>query len=90
MGHSLVAIGGGGQRTFEFPNDLGSNSANKRMLIGTQGFAALNIVRPDFTVPNNFFTISGGTITFGEGADIWTYGPLPSGNLSLNRDGTTA
>jgi len=90
QGHTVVASGGGGQRTFTFPSNLPSDSANRRMLIGTQGFAALNIVTPDYVVPNGFFTVSGGQITFAEGFDLWTYGPLPSGNLSLNRDGTTA
>ena len=88
-GHTVVASGGGGQRTFTFPNNLPADSANRRMLIGTQGFAALGIVTPDYVVPNGFFTVSGGQITFAEGFDSWTYGPLPSGNLSLNRDGTT-
>jgi len=60
------------------------------MIIGTAGFAALNVVAPDFTVPNGFFFAGGGSIDFAS-ADQWNHGALPTGNatLSLNRDGTT-
>jgi hypothetical protein len=58
----------------------------KTFLIGTQGFAALNVVAPDFVVPNNFLFPSGGTLVFGEGADTFTYGALPGDGRSLDRN----
>lgn len=90
-GHSLESRCSDGTTTrLEF-NDLGGNTGNKTMLIGTQGFASLGIVFPDFTVPNGFFCRGGGTITFAEGADVWVHGAPPtSGGLSLLRNGQTA
>src|SRR5687767_12389263 len=54
-GHSLVARSGGTSRTFSFPADLPGETTGARMLIATQGFAALGIVTPDYIVPNGFF-----------------------------------
>ncbi|HXS51781.1 MAG TPA: hypothetical protein VN782_04560 [Usitatibacter sp.] len=60
----------------------------RTMLIATQGFAALNGVRPDYVVPNGFLFTSGGTLTYGEGADVMTYGALPTdGKMALYRNG---
>ncbi len=39
---------------------------------GTASFAALGVVAPDYVVPDGFLAPGGGTITFAEGADIWT------------------
>jgi len=89
-GHTLQATGGGTTRTFTFPTNLPGDTQGHRMLNATQGFAALGVVSPDYIVPNGFFTATGGTITFAEGSDVWTYPVLPSPPLSLNRDGTTA
>jgi hypothetical protein len=58
----------------------------KTFLIGTQGFAALNVVAPDFVVPNGFLFPSGGTLVFGEGADTFTYGALPTDGRSIDRN----
>ncbi len=88
-GHTLQATGGGSTRSFTFPNNLPGDSGGKRMLVATQGFAALGIVTPNYIVPNGFFTPGGGSINFAESADLWTYGPLPGGSQSLNRDGST-
>jgi len=85
-GHSLTA----GSQQFTFPNNLPGDSRNRRMLIATQGFVALNIVTPDFVVPNNFFPVGGGTINFAEFSDVWTYGALPGGTASVSRNGATA
>ena len=89
-GHSLRSTVGGVSQTFDVPQNLVGDSAGKRMLFATQGFAALGIVTPDFIVPNGFFSRTGGTLNWGENSDVWTYGALPAGNLSLNRDGSTA
>jgi hypothetical protein len=85
-GHVLTA----GGNSFTFPSNLPGDSQGRRMLVGTQAFAALNIVAPDYIVPNNFFPVGGGTVNFAEFADVWNYGPLPGGTLSLGRSGATA
>jgi len=72
--HTLKA----GSNSFTFPANLPGDTAGHRMLIGTQSFAALGIVTPDYIVPNGFFPVGGGTINFAEFADVWTYGTLPA------------
>ena len=85
-GHSLVSNG----HVFEFPHDLPGDSGGHTMLIGTQSFANLGVVVPDFIIPDNFFALGSGTITFGEGAANWNYNGLPAdGTTSLNFDGST-
>ena len=89
-GHSLRASQGATVHTFNISTDLPGDTANKTFLIGTQGFAALNVVAPDYVMPNGFLFTSGGTLNWAD-ADIFTYGALPTdGRLSMNRDGTTA
>lgn len=84
-GHSLDASGSGGDHLFPFPHDLPGDSGGHTMLIGTQSFAALGVVTPDYIVPDNFFSLGSGTIVFGEGAATWNYTNLPSdGTNSLS------
>ena len=89
-GHTLDSQGPNGvTNTLNF-SDLQGDTSNRTMLVGTVGFSQLNVVQPDFIVPNGFFFKGGGTLIFGEGADRWTYPALPTPPLSLNRDGTTS
>jgi hypothetical protein len=82
-GQMLVATSSGIERTFVFPSSLPSSAtANKFVLIATQGFADLNLVVPDFVIPAGFIPVGGGTLNFA-GASAVTYGPLPT-------DGVTA
>ena len=75
--------------TFTFPGNLpGSDTANRRVLLGTADFAALDgSVDPDFTLPAGFFDPAGDTITFqGGGFGVisqFSFGPgdLPSDGL---------
>jgi hypothetical protein len=77
-------------KSFTFPSNLPGDSANKTFLIGTQGFAALNIVAPDYTVPNGFLYTNNGSVNYA-GLNSIDYATLPTdGSLSLNRDGTTS
>jgi hypothetical protein len=89
-GHTLTASGGSAAlRSYSFSGSLPGDSDGHRFLVGTTSFAALGVVAPDYVVPDGFLAPGGGTITFGEGADVWTYPALPSdGRLSLSRDGT--
>jgi hypothetical protein len=88
-GHSLSASSGGVTHSIEFTHDLPGDSSGRTFLVGTQGFAALGIVVPDFVVPNGFFFQGGGSIIFAEGADSWSHGALPADGTSLNRNGST-
>ena len=87
-GHSLASSSAGANKMFAFPSNLPSGAtANKRVLVATQGFAALGIVTPDFTVPNGFLPITGGTLNYA-GVDSVNFGALPTdGVTAINRNG---
>lgn len=90
-GHELRSVSGAVTHTFTFATDLPGDTSGRRFLVGTTGYAALSgVPSPDYVVPNGFFFPGGGTITFAGGADTWTHGPTPPGNLSLSRNGSTA
>ncbi|MEO8305726.1 MAG: hypothetical protein ABI724_16575 [Betaproteobacteria bacterium] len=77
-GQGITASGGGGTRTYAFATDLPTAAtANKYVLIATQGFAALGILTPDYVVPNGFLSTTGGTINYA-GVDQVTYASLPT------------
>ncbi len=61
-GRTLVAAGEGTTHTFTFPHDLPCDSEGHSFLIATQGFADLNLVQPDYVVPNGFFPLWTGVI----------------------------
>ena len=62
----------------------------KSFLVGTQGFAALNVVAPDYVVPNGFLFTSNGSVNFA-GADLVNYATLPQdGVMSLKRGGAVS
>ena len=104
--HTLTVSNGSTTHSFTFPCSLpddtavgtegggiyggGGSTTYRSMVIGTQGFAALGVVTPDYIVPNGFLFTSGGTLTYAEGADVWVYPALPTdGKLALNRTGGT-
>jgi hypothetical protein len=94
-GHTFTAT-----QTYVFPNDLPggvcgyygcspSPTANKRVLIASQGFAALGVVTPDYVIPNGFLPLTNGTINYA-GVDQVSYTALPTDGVSaLNRSGMT-
>ena len=88
-GHSLTASSGGLSHTFEFNSDLPGDTSGRTFLVGTQSFANLHIVTPDYIVPDGFFFQNGGSVNFA-GVDTWNHGALPTNGQSLNRDGSTA
>jgi len=64
-----------------------TSTAFTRVLIATQGFAALGIVTPDYVIPNGFIPVGGGTINYA-GVDQVTFGPLPTdGVTAIDRTG---
>jgi hypothetical protein len=88
-GHAITATQGGATRTFTFPNDLPGDTANRKILIATQGFANLGIVTPDYIVQNPFLFQNGGTINYA-GVDIMSYPALPADGIhALDRNGAT-
>lgn len=100
--HELASIHDGATSTFVFPNNLTSSfTKGKRVLVATQGFAALGIVAPDFVIPNGFVGTGSGNlqccsgVTFGWGAlptdgvtAINQFG-APTPNLATNFAGAT-
>ena len=88
-GQMLTTQGAQGMRSFTFPSNLPSSSTSgKRVLVATQGFAALGLVTPNYTVPNGFLPLGGGTLSFA-GVDQVIYTSLPSdGASAIDRSGT--
>ena len=60
-------------KTFTFPNDIPSNTAIKKVLIATQGFADLGLVMPDYIMPNGFLATDGATVNYA-GVSQMSYG----------------
>jgi hypothetical protein len=90
QGHTLTASGGGATRSITFSANLPGDTAGKRFLVATPGFAAKAGISPDYTIPAGFLNPGGGTITFAEGADSWTHPALPAdGRSAAFSDGST-
>lgn len=88
-GHTLTATHGGTTKSFIFPANLPSGSTSGRtFLVGTQSFAALGLVTPDYVVPDRFFPTDGGTINYVGCCQI-TYNTLPiDGTNALAANGS--
>jgi hypothetical protein len=88
-GHTLTTQGAQGTRSFTFPSNLPSfATANKRVLVATQSFAALNLVTPNYTVPDGFLPLGNGTVNYA-GVDQVIYPSLPNdGTSAINASGT--
>ncbi len=89
-GHDLSVGPTGATKRYTFTHNLAEDSGERRILVGTKGFAALGGVQPDYVVPDGFLAIPAGTIDWADGSDTWNYTGLPTdGQLALARDGTT-
>src|SRR5512141_59962 len=76
-GKALVSSSGTSQNRFVFPTNLPSaQTAARTVLVGTQSFAALGIVTPDFVVPDNFLFLSNGAVNYAS-VDTVSYASLP-------------
>ena len=91
-GHAISATQGAVNNTYTFAVDLPGGecdaytcalapTANRRMLIATQGFAALKLVTPDYVVPNGFLPLGNATINYA-GYDFVAYSGLPADGVS--------
>lgn len=86
-GRTLTSTHGAVTTTFTFPADLPNlQTANRRMLLATPAFAALNLVRPDYTLPSGFVATTGGTLAYA-GVDSVSYPPLPADGTAVDRNG---
>jgi hypothetical protein len=83
-GQTITSAG----NVYTFASDLPSFlTGGKRALIATQGFANLNIVTPDYIVPNGFLSVGSGTVNYAD-VDQVTYSALPIDGVSaIQRNG---
>jgi hypothetical protein len=104
-GHTIKSSQGATTHSYTFTMGLPGDSADmsdggygygmmvtgfKSIVIGTQGFAAMGVVTPDYIVPNGFLFTTNGTVNWGEGSDVFSYAALPTdGRLALMRAGNT-
>ena len=90
-GRTLTSTHTGVTKVFTFPADLPSAAtAGKRVLIGSNGYAARSALAPDYQMPDRFLATDGGTVDYA-GVDQLTYATLPvDGNNALQRNGTVA
>ena len=100
-GHTLTATDGVTPRNYVFDRDLPgggmdsgygmpmqSPTAHARVLIATQGFAALGLMAPDYVIPNGFIPLANGTINYA-GVDQVSYTTLPTdGTTAITRNGS--
>jgi len=88
-GHAISASQGSSVHTFNFPANLPGDTAGREFLIGTQGFADLGIVTPDYIVPNGFLFLTNGSVNFA-GVDVVNYSALPADGVNaMNRNGVS-
>ena len=89
---TLTSTRAGVARVYTFPRDLpggsgdgysmmASPTAYRRVLIATQGFAALGLVTPDYVIPNGFLATDGGMLNFAD-VDVVTYATLPTDGVN--------
>ncbi len=70
---------------FNFPGSISGNTANRHLLLGTTGFAALpGAPTPDYTIADGFFDISSDTVRYNP------YHSFPFGVAALPTDGANS
>ncbi len=88
-GQVLTSTIGGSTKRFTFPNDLPSAAtAGKHVLIASQGFAALNLITPDYILPDRFIAVDGGALDYA-GVSSLSYASLPTDGVTARFTGTT-
>jgi hypothetical protein len=90
-GRTITSTSIGGTKVFTFSTDLPSaTTAGRRVLIGSNGFAAKSALTPDYQMPDRFLPTDGGTVDYA-GVDQITFASLPiDGTNALQHNGTIA
>jgi hypothetical protein len=79
---TLVSTGPGPAKTFVFPTNLPTcKTSGRRMLVATEGFAALGLIAPDYVIPNGFLQIPSGAVQFARMSQL-TYTALPADGVN--------
>jgi len=82
---------GGTMHSYTFSTDLPATpqhtTQNQTFLVATQGFADLNIVAPDYVVPNGFLFTPAGAIAFGIYDSVTYSGLGTNGTKAIDRLG---
>jgi len=87
MGLTLKSTGPSGARTYVFPANLPNcRTSQRHILIATEGFAALGLVTPDFTIPNGFLPLAEGSVELAYVSQV-SYTALPTDGVTA-LDGT--
>jgi len=76
-GAALIAGNGTMENAYTFPDALPGGKTTVgdiTILVGTQGFADLDLVKPDFVIPNGFIFLRNGSIRFAD--TPWCAGPV--------------
>ena len=80
-GASLVARSSttsNAKHIFTFPTNLPANAANRFFLVGTQSFADLGLIEPDYVMPDGFLFGASGRVTAGRSRSNLVYPGLPA------------
>ncbi len=81
-GRSLTITHAGVTKAFTFSGSLPSSAtAGRRVLIGTEGLAALGLITPDYVLPNGALATDGATVTYAD-VDQVTYTALPTDGVN--------
>ena len=73
----------GDQKSISFPRNLPSGAtANKKLLIATNSFAALGRVTPDFLIPDKFIPTGKGSVGDPFSVLAWVAGELPTDGVN--------
>lgn len=81
-GRTLTSTHGTVARTYTFPTDLpGNDTANRRILVATQGFADLRLIAPDYIIPSQFLPTDAGMVDYA-GLDQVAYASLPTDGVN--------
>jgi hypothetical protein len=79
-GHKITASQGTSTNSFTFPANLPGDTAGRKFLVATQGFANLGIVTPDYVVPNGFLFQANASVNYA-GVSSVAYGSLPADGI---------
>ena len=87
-GHAITASNGTTTHSMTLGSNLPGDTSGHRFLIGTASVTAAFGVTPNYTIPANFLFPAGGSVSWGEGSDVYTHPAMPTdGTNALYRTG---